>query len=135
MTFSEAVRTCFEKYATFRGRARRSEFWWFALFVFLAQFALGLIDAALFGTGPGATRLLNPLFSLAVFLPSLAVSVRRLHDIGRTGWWVLIYLIPVVGFLVLLWWYTRPGEPVANRFGPPPAAPGPGGAAPWEREP
>jgi uncharacterized membrane protein YhaH (DUF805 family) len=120
MTFSEAVRTCFEKYATFRGRARRSEFWWFTLFVFLVQAGLGVLDTALFGMGPDATRLLNPLFSLAILLPSLAVSVRRLHDIGRTGWWVLIYLVPVVGLLVLLWWYTRPGEAGANRFGPPP---------------
>lgn len=121
MTFSDAVRTGFAKYATFGGRARRSEFWWFTLFVFLAQAALGVVDTALFGVGPDATRLLNPLFTLAVLLPSLAVSVRRLHDIGRTGWWVLIYLVPVLGFLLLAWWFAQPGEPEANRFGPPAA--------------
>ncbi len=119
MGFQDAIRICFEKYATFSGRAARPEFWWFALFLFLANVVLGLVDAAIF---PGDTQLLGPLFSLATILPAIAVSVRRLHDIGRTGWWVLLHLIPVIGFLVMLYFYLQRGEPSRNDYGPPPAA-------------
>lgn len=118
MTFKESVRTCLtERYVGFSGRAPRSEFWWFALFVLAGQFVLGALDGLVF---PGDTAVLNPLFSLAVFLPQIAVAVRRLHDTGRSGWWLLLALIPVIGFLILVWWYTRPTEPGPNRFGPPP---------------
>ena len=117
MDFRTAVRTCLSKYATFAGRARRSEFWWFALFVFAGNLLLGLIDAAVF---PGETRVFAPLFWLAMLLPSIAVSVRRMHDIGRTGWWVLLHLIPVIGFLVILYFYVQRSEAGANAHGPPP---------------
>ncbi len=123
MTFAEAVRACFRRYATFSHRARRSEFWWFSLFLVLAQIILGLIDAALLGVAPDGSGPLGLAFSLATLLPGLAVSVRRLHDIGRSGWWYLLILVPLAGALVLLWWWTRPSEPGANRFGPPPDDP------------
>ena len=117
MDFRTAVRTCLSKYATFAGRARRSEFWWFALFVFAGNFLLGVIDAAIF---PGEIRVFAPVFSLAMLLPSIAVSVRRMHDIGRTGWWVLLHLIPVIGLLVMLYFYVQRSEAGANDYGPPP---------------
>lgn len=120
MGFIDAVRTCLGKYATFRGRARRSEFWWFALFVTLVQFGVSVIDLAAFGAGPDGLGAFGFLLNLAMLLPNLAVSVRRLHDIGRSGWWYLIIFVPLVGILALLWWWTRPSEPDANRFGPPP---------------
>ena len=122
MGFQDAVRTCFGKYVDFQGRARRSEYWWFFLFNILMQFATGLVDAVLFG----ADRVggVNVLYSLAVFLPGVAVGVRRLHDIGRSGWWLLVSLVPLVGFIVLIVWLARPGDAGPNRFGADPATGG-----------
>lgn len=130
MDFQTAVRTCFQKYADFSGRARRAELWWFALFTFGVSLVLGLVDGALFGMGRGmggGFQPLGTLFSLAVLLPSLAVGARRLHDIGRSGWWLLIGLIPIIGVLVLIWWYIQPGEAGPNQYGPDPLAAAPGG--------
>lgn len=118
MSFQDAVRTCFQNYVTLSGRAARPEFWWFALFVFLGNFLLGIVDAIVF---PGDTRLLAPLFSLATFLPLLAVSVRRLHDSDHVGWWVLLHLIPVIGTLIMIYFYVLKGDGSSNRFGPPPS--------------
>lgn len=110
MTFGESIRTCFSKYATFAGRASRSEYWWFFLFNFLVSIGCGMISDTLSG-----------LYSLAVLLPSLAVGVRRLHDIDKSGWFLLVWLIPLVGWIIQLVWATRPGkEP--NRFTEAPAA-------------
>jgi uncharacterized membrane protein YhaH (DUF805 family) len=84
--FAEAVATCFRRYATFSGRARRPEYWWFLLFVSLGNLVFGLVDAALLPDAPAATV---DVFALATLLPSLAVLWRRLHDAGRTGLWAL----------------------------------------------
>jgi len=99
MTFGASISTCFAKYGNFKGRASKSEFWWWMLFAFLASLVLGLISPRL-----------SSLFSLATLLPSLAVSARRLHDIGRSGWWQLIALIPLVGLIVLIYWYVQDAE-------------------------
>lgn len=122
MSFQDAVRTCFAKYATFSGRAPRSEFWWFVLFTVLVNFALGVVDRAIFGIAPDGqpVSILGALFSLAVLLPTIAVGVRRLHDLDRTGWWYLLILIPVLGALVLLFFFVQRGTVGANRFGPDP---------------
>ncbi|WP_371055016.1 DUF805 domain-containing protein [Rhodosalinus sp. K401] len=96
MGFSEAVRNCLGKYATFSGRARRPEYWWFFLFVMLGGLVARLVDGALFGFGtPQApeTRIVGPLFSLAMFLPLLAAGWRRMHDTGRPGWYLLIPML------------------------------------------
>ncbi|GAA3861443.1 DUF805 domain-containing protein [Celeribacter arenosi] len=115
----DAIRTCFKKFVTFEGRAQRSEFWWWALFVFLGGLVFGGIDTIFFGvpevTGPSAG-----LFSLVCFLPGLSVWVRRLHDTNRSGWWVLLILLPLIGFLVLVFWAASRGTYGANRFGPDP---------------
>jgi uncharacterized membrane protein YhaH (DUF805 family) len=104
MTFGESISTCFSKYATFNGRAPRSEYWWFVLFTFLVSLATGMVSQTLSG-----------LFSLAVLLPSLAVGVRRLHDIDKSGWFLLLGLIPIVGWIILIVWAAQEGkEP--NRF-------------------
>lgn len=118
MGFQEAVGTCLQKYAVFEGRARRSEYWWFFLFNIIMQLVTGMIDALLFGED--GFGLVNGLYTLAVLLPGIAVGVRRLHDTDRSGWWLLISFIPVVGFIVLIIWFTRPGTRGANRFGPDP---------------
>jgi uncharacterized membrane protein YhaH (DUF805 family) len=122
MGFQDAVRICFSKYATFSGRARRAEYWYFVLFGFLGSAIAGILDAALFGmTAPDVT-LLGGIFSLVTLLPGLSVMVRRLHDTGRSGWWFWIILIPLIGLLVLLWFLITPGDEGTNDYGPDPIA-------------
>lgn len=117
MGFTDAVRHCLQNYAGFSGRARRSEFWFFVLFSMIVNIVLALLDAALFGD---ADAVLSLVGSLALLLPSLAVGARRLHDVGRSGWWMLIVLVPLVGVIILLIWNVNRGEEGANRFGPDP---------------
>ena len=128
MSFTEAIRSVFANYATFRGRAPRSEFWWFALFTLLGNFVLGILDAILVGPAMGLAPFsgegyqpLGSIFSLAIFIPSLAVSVRRLHDTGRSGWWFLVNLVPLIGWLVFLYFAVQPSD-ATNRHGPPPSS-------------
>lgn len=186
MGMIEATRTCLGKYVTFSGRARRPEYWWFLLFFVLGSFVTGLVDLTLFGatetarvSGPGAEGVamettgptpLNTIFSLAMFLPMLAAGWRRLHDTGRSGWWLLMplgvslaagllggsvmgfgwmtgpvteggpmhgpmfggmgmfagllmFLAPVVAYIVLIVWLASSSQPGENEYGPePPAA-------------
>jgi uncharacterized membrane protein YhaH (DUF805 family) len=117
MGFQDAIRSVFGKYVTISGRAARSEYWWWFLFVFLSNGVLGLIDRALFGA---EAQVLVAIFSLAVLLPSICVAGRRLHDRDMSAWWLLIGLVPLIGFLVLLYFYVMPGTPGPNRFGPDP---------------
>lgn len=123
MTFQDAVRKCLDNYVTISGRARRAEYWWWVLFVFLGNTAGALIDGALFGFSEGDANIIGPLFSLAIFLPTICVAGRRLHDRDMSAWWLLLMLIPVVGALVLLVLYLLPGTQGSNRFGPDPLAP------------
>ena len=120
MTFPDAIRTCFNKYITFSGRASRPEYWYFILFLFVGGIAAGLVDAIVFGVEEDSGELLSILFSLATFLPSLAVGVRRLHDIGRSGWWLLIGLVPLIGAIVLIVWFATKSQDGANDHGPDP---------------
>ncbi len=114
MGFDEAVRRCLSKYAVFTGRARLSEFWWFMI-LYLSTFVLTLAALAL------STVLAKAgLLALATLTPpALAVTVRRLHDIGAAGW-TLIFLVPFIGQLLMLARLTRPSIPRLNRFGPEP---------------
>ncbi len=118
MGFGEAVSSGLSKYATFSGRARRSEYWFFALFNFLVGVAAGILDAVI-----GIT-LLYPLAALALLLPGLAVAVRRLHDTGRSGWWLLIALVPFAGAIVLIVFFCQDSHPAPNEHGPSPKHPG-----------
>jgi uncharacterized membrane protein YhaH (DUF805 family) len=118
MSFPEAVRTCLGRYANFTGRARRAEYWWFALFQVLVLVLAEIVDYAV-GSGPA---ILTFLATLALILPSLAVSVRRLHDTGKSGWWILISFVPIVGPVVLLVFVLSGGDPAANQYGPSPKA-------------
>ncbi|ENW96012.1 DUF805 domain-containing protein [Acinetobacter sp. NIPH 298] len=109
--YQQAIFTCFKKFADFKGRARRSEFWYFELFCVVMSLAFSFIseDAA-------------TIAMLVTLIPNIAVSVRRLHDIDRSGWWMLIALVPIVGILLLLFWATQEGNPSTNMYGESPKA-------------
>lgn len=115
MTFGEAVRSGFDHYAKFDGRASRPAFWWWVLFVVLVSVGANIIDLVI------GAPVFSAILGLGLLLPNLSVSIRRLHDTDRTGWWVLIWLIPLVGWIVLLVFYLQQGDAGENRFGPPPA--------------
>ena len=106
MTFTQSVKLCFEKYADFNGRAKRPEYWWFFLFLFL----LGAVTGAI-------SEVLNGIVALATILPSLAVGARRLHDTNRSGWWQLLWLIPIIGWIVVIIFMAQEGESNDNQFG------------------
>jgi uncharacterized membrane protein YhaH (DUF805 family) len=115
VSFQEAVTTVLtQKYVDFSGRARRSEYWFFSLFTLVVGIVLQIIGSII------GTQFIYYIFALAVFLPGLAVAIRRLHDTGRSGWWVLIGLIPLIGFIVLIVWFATDSEPNANQYGPSP---------------
>jgi len=114
MDMMTAVKSVLRNYVGFQGRAPRSEFWWWYLFYLIVAIVLGIIDATVIGSDAG---ILGAVWVLATLLPFLAVSVRRLHDIDRSGWWILIGIIPLVGWILIIYWYTRPSDEAANRFG------------------
>ena len=123
-----------KRYAQFSGRSRRKEYWMYTLFIILAGIVLTIVDSIL-GLGGHATLtsetgsggafygaianrgLLANLFSLATFIPSLAVGVRRLHDTNRSGWWLLLLFVPLIGAIVLLVWFCTPGTSGSNNYG------------------
>ncbi len=132
MGFITAIKTVFSKYVVFQGRARRSEFWWWVLFVWIVTFIANLLDGMLnldmkIMADENGVMQSVPLYSvgwisiivaLALFLPSVAVSVRRLHDIDRTGWWWWLGFVCCVGPIVLLIFHLLPSTPGENRYGP-----------------
>ncbi|MFY1634608.1 DUF805 domain-containing protein [Solwaraspora sp. WMMB335] len=127
MSFTAAVRSVLSQYVGFGGRARRSEYWWFFLFSFLVSIVTSILDVVLGTDFDGSNGLFSLIATLALLLPSLAVGVRRLHDTDRSGWWILIGIIPIIGTIVLLVFFALDGTPGPNRFGPSPkydAAPG-----------
>lgn len=119
MDLTTSVKVCFKKYATFEGRARRSEFWYFCLFCLLVGVVTLYIDISVLGyTIEEEYTPLNTLAYLAVFIPSISVTARRLHDIGKSGWWMLLALTGI-GIILLIVWYATEGEKKKNRFGSP----------------
>lgn len=127
MTLQESVKTVFSKYATFRGRATRSEFWYFALFNFIMAFGLiiaGILLGAIFGSNEGAVGgfaigyFLYMIYSLAAIIPNISVTVRRLHDTNRSGWNYWWCLLPLVGPIVLLVFLLQGSNPENNEYGP-----------------
>ena len=111
MTFTEAIKVCISKYADFNGRASRSEYWWFILFLILGSFVTDIIS-----------HKLSLLFSLATLVPLIAAAARRLHDSNRSGWLQLIGIIPVLGWIAMIYFLVQePKEP--NNFGPAPVDP------------
>lgn len=103
MTFTESISTCFSKYATFDGTARRSEYWWFVLFLVVAGAIAGTISETL-----------GIVFNLATLIPSVSAACRRLHDTDRSGWWQLLIFIPFIGWIVLIVFLAQDSRP--NRY-------------------
>ena len=129
-----AVKHVFSNFATFSGRARRSEYWYFVLFSMIVSAVLGIFSKQTPTEIAGQTVMITQnkllsLYNLIVFLPSLAVVVRRLHDVGKSGWNYLWIFLPIVGWIMILVWLCREGQHGDNRFGPDPKAPV---SAPWE---
>lgn len=117
MNFFQAIGSGFSNYVNFSDRAIRSEYWLWILFTVIGGLVAGILDAALFGQNDIVSTPLTGIFDVVTFLPSLAISVRRLHDIDRTGWWVLIALT-IIGCFVLIYWACLKGTAGPNRFGP-----------------
>ena len=121
MVFTQSISSGFSNYVNFSGRSGRSEYWYWVLFYLLAYIVL-VIAAGVLGAMGGETIavVVQLVFAVAVFLPSIAVCVRRFHDIDKSGWWVLIGLIPLIGPLVVLYFMVQPSDESDNRFGPVP---------------
>ena len=121
MQFQEAIQSGFRNYVGFSGRAARSEYWYWVLFAVLVAIVSGILDGAIF---PYAIpQPFSAITSLVLLLPGIAVSVRRLHDLDRTGWWILISLT-IIGIILLIVWFCMKGTGGPNRFGPDPLAGG-----------
>ena len=118
MDFQTSIKTCFNKYAVFSGRASRSEFWFFVLFGFLGGIISSIIDVMILGYPFEEDGPINLIFTIALMIPSISVAARRLHDINKSGWWQLLW-ITIIGGILLIIWYATDGERKKNRFGPP----------------
>ena len=105
-----------KKYVEFEGRASRPEYWWFAL----ATFILSILVSIILFKAPMTASAINGLISLALLVPSIGVGIRRLHDIGKSGWWLLIALIPFVGAIIAIYWLAQPSQEGDNQYGPRP---------------
>lgn len=122
LTFKQAIELAYRRVKDWEGRSGRAEFWWFVLFYFIVAIILSLLAGE---DGPGfALGLLAFVVTLVNFIVMLAAAVRRLHDTGRSGWWVLLGLIPIIGTIILIIWYAQKGDPLPNRYGAPHELPG-----------
>ena len=119
VSFSQAVRMAFDSYCRFQGRSSRSEYWWWVLFCSILGFCIGIVEGIL-DFSMTAVQATSGILSLVLLLPGLGLSVRRLHDIGKSGWWILLGLIPVVGAIVLIIWFARNSQMQDNQYGPVP---------------
>ena len=115
MSFVDALKSVFSQYANFNGRARRSEYWFFYL-----AYAVVSVVLSVLAQYSSIFSVISAIVSLGLLCPSLAVSVRRLHDIGKSGWYYLFALIPLVGAIILLIWFVKDSEPGDNMYGPNP---------------
>ena len=119
MSFVQSVETCLKKYADFSGRASRSEYWWFFLFCFILGIMAQVIDSTLgLDKAIGGNGTFTTLIQIATFLPSIAVGSRRLHDTNRSGWWQLLWILLVIGWIPLIIWLASQSKNEDNKFGP-----------------
>ena len=118
MDFQTSIKTCFNKYADFSGRALRSEFWFFFLFGLLGGIITLILDVMVLGYSIESYGPINLIFTVAMLIPSFSVTARRLHDINKSGWWQLIY-ITIIGILLMIIWNATEGENKKNKYGSP----------------
>ncbi len=117
MNFPTAVKTCLvQKYASFSGRASRSEFWWFYLFTIIVQWTIQILGMFILGENSAGLDIISSVANLIFILPTFAVGCRRLHDIGRSGWWQLL-MITVIGIFVLIYWWIKKPVEEDNKYG------------------
>ena len=119
MKFDAAIKSLFSNYATFSGRSRRSEFWFAQLFLALAGLSASIVDAVVFDVSVDSFGAFYIIFVLGSFIPALAVTWRRLHDMGKSGGFFFIALIPLIGIILLIIWLATDSQPAANQFGAP----------------
>tara|TARA_Y100000996_G_scaffold379670_1_gene333081 strand:- start:179 stop:550 length:372 start_codon:yes stop_codon:yes gene_type:complete len=118
MDIQQSIKTCFKKFATFDGRASRSEYWWFQFFYILVVIVAVILDGVLVGGNLETAGALEIVSQLVLLLPALAVTARRLHDVDRSGWWMLVG-ITIVGLIPLFIWWLAPGTNKKNKYGNP----------------
>ncbi|MBL1073326.1 DUF805 domain-containing protein [Nocardia sp. 2] len=138
MGFGEAIKSVLSQYANFNGRARRSELWWWVLGFFLVYFATAILAGLLSAIHESlgiVGMLLYAVVLLGGLVPNLAVTVRRLHDTDKSGWFILLGFIPLVGGIILLVFYCMEGTPGPNQYGPDPKNPHGGGYQPYPGQP
>lgn len=119
MTFGQSISRCFSKYCTFTGRASRSEYWWWILFTAIIGLLFGIPSGlqSIHESSPSGLPVISYIVSAVLFLPSLGVLFRRLHDTGKSGWWWLIGFIPVVGTIILIVFCCQPSQTFSNQYG------------------
>ena len=115
VSFGESVNRGFSNYFNFSGRATRAENWWWVLFTIVGLLALTIVE-----TVSGIPNVLSGIFRLATLIPSLAMGARRLHDINKSGWWLLLLFVILIGWIILIMWAIKQGDRGPNRYGPDP---------------
>ena len=121
MSFTESIGSCLRKYVDGNGRASRSEFWYFQLFLIVIGTIAGWVDSAVFGTGLGDTGMVSTVIMLGTLLPFICATVRRLHDVNKSGWWILI-MFTCIGIIPLIIWWATKGTSGSNEHGDDPLA-------------
>ncbi len=122
MGFSDAIKSGFSNYVNIEGRAPRSAYWYWFLFLILGGIVAGIMDS-IGGLGSiGGNGALSSIFELATLIPSITLGVRRFHDLGKSGWWMLLILVPVIGWLIMLFFFVQAGNTGANEYGADPLA-------------
>ena len=116
MNFGQAISTCMGKYGTFSGRAVRSEYWWFYLFTVLMSWGATIVDGSMFSLGNPLGNILAGMIPLVFLLPTFAAGSRRLHDIGKSGWWQLLWIIPIIGWILLIIWLATDTKPKGDKY-------------------
>ena len=116
MKFTQAITTCMGKYGTFSGRASRSEYWWFYLFVVMISWGSIIVSGAMYSPDDLMFEILPNLVSLIFIVPGIAAGSRRLHDIGKSGWWQLLWIIPIIGWILLIVWLATNTKPEGDKY-------------------
>ena len=120
MNFQNAAKTGFRRAFDFKGRSSRSEFWYWVLFSLILSFTTSFVDQLIFGSSFAAVGPLGLILALILFIPNISITFRRLHDINKSAWWLLILCIPFIGIIMFIVWHCSKGTKGPNRFGPDP---------------